>query len=107
LGPNVPTPLTPPPPPPPKAQTFEDEGLSGLQKVLIFGAAALLLAAIGYVIVRDARRAAPVDRPARAAGGGTSAAAKASMRERERRRAKQAKSKARQARQQRRRNRRR
>ena len=107
LGPNVPAPLTPPPPPPPKAQAFEDEGLSGFQKVLIFGGAALVLGTIAFVIVRDARRAAPVERAPRAAAAGGASTTTKAVRERERRRAKQAKSKARQARQQRRRNRRR
>ena len=61
-APNAPDGLTqPPPPPPPEAETFDDGGLSTLQPVLIFGGAALVLALIAFVIVRDARRAAPVD----------------------------------------------
>lgn len=108
IGPNVPSPLTEPPPPPPAPNAFDDDGgMSTLQKVLIFGAAALVLGVIAFVIVRDARRAAPTDeRPrgtAAAAGKGTAGAAKAA-RERERQqRAKRAKTKA--ARQQRKRNR--
>jgi hypothetical protein len=108
IGPNVPTPLTqdPQPPPAPPAK-FEDKGLSTFQKVLIFGAAALILVAIATVIVRDARRAAPVDERSRRARShdhkGASSAARAA-RERERQqRAKKAKAKA--ARNQRKRNR--
>ena len=108
IGPNVPQPLTEEPPPPPAPQKFDEGGMSTLQKVLIFGSAALVLAAIAFVIVRDARRAAPVDeRPhgggSSGASGGAGSAAK-SARERERQqRAKRAKAKA--ARQQRKRNR--
>jgi hypothetical protein len=109
IGPNVPKPLTEePPPPPPAPQKFDEGGLSTLQKVLIFGSAALVLAAIAFVIVRDARRAAPVDE--RSHGGGPSRGSSAagatakSARERERQqRAKRARAKA--ARQQRKRNR--
>ncbi len=110
LGPNVPTPLTEPPPPPPApSNAFDDGGLSTLQKVLIFGTAALVLGTIAFVIVRDARRAAPPDerRSGSSAGGATSAGAGGSgksARERERQqRARRAKAKA--ARQQRKRNR--
>ena len=39
-GPNVPTPLTEPPPPPPVDNDLDDEGLSALQQLLIFGGAA-------------------------------------------------------------------
>ena len=125
-GPEVPTPLTEPPPPPPTIDNeLEDEGLSALQQAMIFGAAALVLALIGYAIMRDAKRAAPADdRRARNAGGGgdtgktskkvkgapgvpatavdTSASA---LRARERQRAKRAKAKAKAARDQRKRNR--
>jgi hypothetical protein len=125
-GPNVPTPLTEPPPPPPTIDNnLEDEGLSGLQQAMIFAAAALVLALIGWAILRDANRAAPADdRRARHAGGGgdtgkttkkakgapgmpataidTSASA---LRARERQRAKRAKAKAKAARNQRKRNR--
>jgi hypothetical protein len=125
-GPQVPTPLTEPPPPPPTVDNeLEDEGLSGLQQAMIFAAAALVLALIGYAILRDAKRAAPADdRRATHAGGGsdtgkttkkvkgapgmpatavdTSASA---LRARERQRAKRAKAKAKAARDQRRRNR--
>jgi hypothetical protein len=102
LGPNAPAPLTQPePPPPPKNEGFDDGGLSALQKVLIFGSAILVLATIGWFIVRDAHRAAPVqDR----AAGVQSAPAKMPARERERRqRQRRAKEKA--ARAQRKRNR--
>ena len=46
------------PPPPPG----EDEGLNRTQELLIGGAGLVLLAGIGWAIVRDARAAAPVDR---------------------------------------------
>ncbi|HVF78554.1 MAG TPA: hypothetical protein VNA28_09670 [Solirubrobacteraceae bacterium] len=108
IGPNVPAPLIEePPPPPPAPNDFDEGGISTVQKVLIFGSAALVLAAIAFVIVRDARRAAPVDEHKRerrsdsAQGAGGSAKA---ARERERQqRAKRSKAKA--ARQQRKRNR--
>ena len=126
-GPQVPTPLTEPPPPPPTVDSdLDDEGLSGLQQAMIFAGAALVLALIAYAIMRDARRAAPVDdKPARksspappggdaprhkakgspataAAASDTSASA---ARARERERAKRAKAKAKAARNQRKRNR--
>lgn len=125
-GPQVPTPLTEPPPPPPTIDSdLDDEGLSGLQQAMIFAGAALVLALIGFAILRDAKRAAPADdRRARNAGGGgdtgrttkkvrgapgmpatavdTSASA---LRARERQRAKRAKAKAKAARNQRKRNR--
>jgi hypothetical protein len=126
-GPNVPTPLPEPPPAPPTIDNeLEDEGLSGLQQAMIFGAAALVLALIGYAILRDARKAAPVDhKPARrsapdpsagnvprhkAKGAPAAAAAKtdtsaSAIRARERERAKRAKAKAKAARDQRKRNR--
>ncbi len=110
IGPRVPAPLTEPPPPPPTLQNpNDDRGLSTLQKLLIFGAAVLVLGTIAFAIVRDARRAAPVDeRPhrggAHAGDGGGKAGTARSARERERqRRAKRAKLKA--AKRQRRRNR--
>ena len=106
IGPNVPEELTEPPPPPPPAPTkFDDGGLGGLQKLLIFGTAALVLGGIAFVIVRDARRAAPGDeRPRGAAGKSSGSGSAKSARERERQqRAKRAKAKA--ARQQRKRNR--
>ena len=126
-GPNVPTPLTEPPPPPPTIDNdLEDEGLSGLQQAMIFAAAALVLALIGWAILRDARKVAPVDdKPARksapdpsagnvprhkAKGAPAAAAAKtdtsaSAIRARERERAKRAKAKAKAARDQRKRNR--
>lgn len=110
IGPNVPSPLVepPPPPPPPPSNAFDDQGMSTLQKVLIFGSAVLVLGAIAFVIVRDARRAAPPDERPHSSGsgnakGGASGTAR-SARERERQqRAKRAKAK--HARQQRRHNR--
>jgi len=126
-GPSVPTPLTEPPPPPPTIDNeLEDEGLSGLQQAMIFGAAALVLVLIGVAILRDARKAAPVDnKPTRksapdpsagnvprhkAKGAPAAAAAKtdtsaSAIRARERERAKRAKAKAKSARDQRKRNR--
>jgi hypothetical protein len=113
IGPNVPEPLTQDPPPPPAApQKFDDGGFSTLQQVLIFGSAALVLGVIAFVIVRDARRAAPVDERA---GGSRSGSGSGSARDagkgsaksaRERERAQRAKrQKAKAARQQRRHNR--
>ncbi len=126
-GPNVPTPLQEPPPPPPVVDNDAgDEGLSGLQQLLIFGAAIAVLGLIAYVILRDAKRAAPGDeRPRKSTGGGgppgkpsgarakggapaTIAASEASasaIRARERQQAKRAKAKARAVREQRKRNR--
>ena len=127
-APDVPSPLTEPPPPPPVEDV--DEGLSSLQQILIFVGAGLVLATIAFVIVRDAKRAAP-DKPQRkstAPGpGGKPAGSKTSgskasvpgatapaaatdtsasaVRARERQRAKRAKAKAKAARQQRKRNR--
>jgi hypothetical protein len=87
-SPQAPQQLTkPPPPPPPKVEKFDDGGLSTLQIVLIFGGAAFVLALIAWVIVRDARRAAPVDgkprrdgsSPAKARAGGGGPAHNSSM----------------------------
>ncbi len=87
---NVPAPLTTPD----SSQTQrtnvnEDTGLSTLQLVLIFGCAAAVIGVIAFVIVRDARRAAPSGRggssSSSAAGGGAKAKASGkSARERER-----------------------
>ncbi len=125
-GPNVPTPLQEPPPaPPPIENDLEDEGLSSLQQLMIFAAALLVLGIIAFVILRDAKRAAPADnRRAKHAGGGgdTGSATKkakgapgmpatavdtsaSALRARERQRAKRAKAKAKAARNQRKRNR--
>jgi hypothetical protein len=122
-GPNAPTPLTQPDPPPPVKTDLGDEGLTSWQQTLIFVAAGLVLAGIGFVIVRDARRAAPVQRRSGKAGGGrpggTAAGAKArggapaaavdnsagAARARERQQAKRAKAKAKAVREQRKRNR--
>jgi hypothetical protein len=46
--------------------TDDDEGLSSTQLLLLGGAAFVLLAGIGWAIVRDARSAAPVDTKAHA-----------------------------------------
>jgi hypothetical protein len=123
-GPNAPTPLTQPDPPPPVKTDLDDEGLTSWQQALIFVAAGLVLAGIAFVIVRDARRAAPVDRRSGKggggrAGGGSAAGAKArggapaaavdnsagAVRARERQQAKRAKAKAKAVREQRKRNR--
>lgn len=116
-APNAPDGLTePPPPPPPEADTFDDGGLSTLQLVLIFGGATLVLAFIGFVIVRDARRSAPGDArlrrdgsaaaKAKAGGGGPAHnSSMAEIRARERAQAKRAKSKAKNVRDQRKKNR--
>ncbi len=107
LGPqNIPAPLT---------QTDdseevapeEDTGLSTRQLVLIFGAAIGVVAVIGFVIMRDARHAAPAAqrasaKAAAAAGGGSPKAKSAREREREKARKR---SKAKAARNQRKRNR--
>jgi len=108
IGPNVPAPLTQDPPPPPAPPKKFDEGaISTLQQVLIFGSAALVLGLIAFIIVRDARRAAPVDERAggsSSGSGGSGTGSAKSARERERaQRAKRQKAKA--ARQQRKRNR--
>jgi hypothetical protein len=114
-APNAPQELTtPPPPPPPKAQKFDDGGISTLQTVLIFGGATLVLSLIAFVIVRDARRAAPVDERPRRDGANPSHAkagapghnsSMSEIRARERAQAKRAKAKARNVRQQRKKNR--
>lgn len=65
LGPTAPSPLTENEPPPPANTNADDDGgLSTLQLVLIFGSAMAVLAAIAWIILRDAHRAAPVqERP--------------------------------------------
>jgi len=118
-APNAPTPLTQPPPPAPVDNDAADEGLSGLQQTMIFGAAALVLALIGFVIVRDARRAAPVGNRSYKGGAGGSPGPGSrnrggvgsppttitEARSREREHAKRAKAKAKAVRQQRKKNR--
>jgi len=101
LGPNVPSPLTQPdPPPPPEAPKPDDGGLSSFQRILIFGSAAAILVLIGWFIVRDAHKAAPVQERGPRAPADT----KMSARERERhQRQRRAKEKA--AKQQRKKNR--
>ena len=108
IGPDVPEPLTePPPPPPPAPSGFEDDGLSTLQVLMIFGAAVLVLGTIATVIVRDSRRAAPPDERPRGAGSGrataTGGTARSATERKRQERAKRAKAKA--ARRQRKRNR--
>jgi hypothetical protein len=67
-----------------------DDGLSTLQLVLIFGAAIVVIGAIAFVIVRDARSAAPSRRGGSsskdggAAGSGATKGSGKSARERER-----------------------
>jgi len=126
-APNVPTPLQEPPPPPPVDNDLGEEGLSGFQQALIFVGAGLVLAGIGFVIVRDARKSAAPD--PRAGKGAKSGAGKAppsakpkpkgnpaavaavtdssasAIRARERQQAKRAKAKAKAVRDQRKRNR--
>ena len=118
-APNAPSPLTQPPPPPPIDNDTGDEGLSTLQIVLIFGSAALVLALIAFVIVRDAHRAAPVANRSYKGGaagspgpgsrnrGGVGAppTTLTEARSREREHAKRAKAKAKAVRQQRKKNR--
>jgi hypothetical protein len=93
LGPtNVPDGLKAPDPSQTPGGTVDDgdDGLSTLQLVLIFGAAIVVIGAIAFVIVRDARRAAPSRRGGSsskdsAAGGGSGAKGSGkSARERER-----------------------
>jgi hypothetical protein len=65
IGPNAPAPLTQPdPPPPPEAPKTDEGGLSTTQQLLMFGSAAAILGLIGWLIVRDAHKAAPVEAPA-------------------------------------------
>jgi hypothetical protein len=45
---------------PTNPQPLQDKGLAGWQKILIFAGAAIVLGGIGYAIVSDARRRAPV-----------------------------------------------
>ena len=97
LGPLPPA-APPAPAPAPAPATTKDEGLSTLQQLLIFGAAAALIGAIAWVIVRDAKRSAPVQQRSR------SADSKPSAREREREQ-RQRRDKAKAAKQQRKRNR--
>ena len=86
----------------------EDTGLSTVQLVLIFGAAIGVVAAIAFVIMRDARQSAPAaaraSAKAAAAAGGAGAPKGKSARERERERARK-RNKTKAARNQRKRNR--
>jgi len=106
LGPtNVPAPLTQPEEEA-VAPVEEDTGVSTFQLVLIFGAAIGVIALIAWVIMRDARSAAPAAARAQAATDPATGGPKntKSAREREREKArKRAKAKA--ARDQRKRNR--
>ena len=100
LGPNVPSPLTEQEPPPPEAPKEEDRGLGLVAKILIFGGAGAIIALIGWMIVRDARRAAPVEQRAPEHGAGRRSAGRDRERDQRRRRAR-----SRAAKQQRKRNR--
>jgi hypothetical protein len=109
LGPtNIPAPLTQTDPSDSEAVPIEeDQGISTLQLVLIFGAAIAVIGLIASVIMRDAHRAAPGPERSRTAGatgaaGGTSASKSAREREREKARKR---NKAKAARNQRKRNR--
>ena len=108
LGPtNVPAPLTQTDDSDAEVAAEKDTGLTTFQLVLIFGAAIGVVAGIGVVIMRDARRSAPAAqrasaKAAAAAGGGTPKSKSAREREREQAR-KRAKAKA--ARNQRKKNR--
>jgi hypothetical protein len=101
FDPNAPSPLTQnePPPAPVNQDASDDGGLSTLQLVLIFGSAMVVLGAIAWIILRDARRAAPVQERSHAP-----ALKKLSAHERERQQ-RQRREKAKAARQQRKRNR--
>lgn len=99
IGPLPPAPPQTPPPAPGPTVTDDDDGLSTRQMLLIAAAAAGLIGVIGWVIVRDAKRAAPA--PQR---GTAEAARKPSSREREQVK-RQRRDKGKAARQQRKRNR--
>jgi hypothetical protein len=109
LGPtNVPAPLTQTDDSDDAAPVKEDEGLTTLQLVLIFGAAVGVVVLIGFVIMRDAHHAAPAAQKAGAKGAAAAGGGKGqtkSARERERERARK-RNKAKAARNQRKRNRR-
>jgi len=98
IGPLPPAPT----PPTPAPTTPADEGLSTLQQLLIFGGAGALIGVIAWIILRDARRAAP--RAQRSQSDPGKPAGKQSARERERERRRR-RGKARAAKQQRKRNR--
>jgi hypothetical protein len=104
---NVPAPLTQTDDSDDEVAPEEDTGLTTLQLVLIFGAAIGVIGLIGYVIMRDARHAAPAaaraSAKAAAAAGGSAPKSK-SAREREREKARK-RNKAKAARNQRKRNR--
>lgn len=55
-----PAPTTPAPVDPQQPANPNDDGLSGTQRALIFGAGGLVLAVIAWAIVKDARQRAPV-----------------------------------------------
>jgi len=74
FGPNAPAPLVQQDDP--DAAPFdEDEGLSTLQLVLIFGGAAIAVGLVAWVIVRDARRKAAPRRSGSKPGSGSHPAA--------------------------------
>lgn len=99
----LPAPTPAPAPAPPKPVTNNSSGvglgLAPWQQILILASAIVLIGGIGWAIVHDAHRAAPVEEPKRAAGEKP-----LSAHERERRQQAQRK-KAKAARQQRKRNR--
>jgi len=98
FGPLPPAP-EPVPAPQPAPSSTEDDGLSTAQQLLLFGAGIALIGVIAWVIMRDAKRSAPVaERPAEGDER------KPSTRERERQQ-RQRRDKAKAARQQRKRNR--
>ncbi|MEY2513422.1 MAG: hypothetical protein QOJ89_780 [bacterium] len=104
---DVPAPLTQPDASQDATPFEDDNGLSTLQLVLMFGAAIAIVAVIAWVIMRDAHRAAPTSQRGRApqpAAAGAGGAAKKSAREREREKARK-RNKAKAARNQRKRNR--
>lgn len=106
---NVPGGLTATQPADEEVPEEDTGGLSTFQLVLIFGAAVGIVAAIGLVIMRDARRAAPAEprasaRAPRATGAGGGGPKNAATRERERQKARK-RGKAKAARDQRKRNR--
>jgi hypothetical protein len=92
-SPFAPLPPSPEGPAPTQTQapldpSNQDDGLETWQELLIYGAGGVLLLGIGWAIVADARRAAPVKAGTRPQKGGgarsTDAAAKARARARAR-----------------------
>lgn len=78
FGPNAPAPLLQQDDP--NATPFdEDQGLSTLQLVLIFGGAAIAVGLIAWVIVRDARRRAGPKRSGSRPGSGSGSRSAATL----------------------------